>query len=138
MWWRHYNAYFFHRFDQVNVFDADHSGKIDFTEFLIAVSTSSHGNIKQKLRLGFKLYDTNNNGKIDKKEMVKLIEAIYDLNGETNRKGDNEPKNRVEAIFNKLDRDQNGTIDVSCLSFSRMTFFRPVFKVILLIILKGE
>jgi Ca2+-binding EF-hand superfamily protein len=44
--------------------------------------------------------------------MVKLIEAIYDLNGETNRKGDNEPKNRVEAIFNKLDRDHNGTIDV--------------------------
>ena len=43
--------------------------------------------------------------------MIKLIEAIYDLNGETNRKGDNDPKNRVEAIFNALDRDHNGTID---------------------------
>ena len=52
--------------------------------------------------MGFKLYDTNNNGSIDKKEMQKLIEAIYDLMGEENRKGDNDPKERVQAIFNKL------------------------------------
>ncbi|CAF0716363.1 unnamed protein product [Brachionus calyciflorus] len=94
-----------------NVFDSDKSGKIDFTEFLIAISTSSQGDIKKKLKLGFKLYDTNNNGKIDKKEMAKLIEAIYDLTGEQNRKNDNDPKQRVESIFNKLDRDHNGTID---------------------------
>jgi Ca2+-binding EF-hand superfamily protein len=80
----------------------DHSGKIDFTEFLVAISTSSSNDVKQKLHLGFKLYDTNNNGSIDKKEMQKLIEAIYDLMGEENRKGDNEPKERVTAIFNKL------------------------------------
>jgi Ca2+-binding EF-hand superfamily protein len=43
--------------------------------------------------------------------MAKLIEAIYDLTGEQNRKNDNDPKQRVDAIFNKLDRDQNGTID---------------------------
>ena len=34
--------------------------------------------------------------------MLKLIEAIYDLMGEENRKGDNDPKERVTAIFNKL------------------------------------
>ena len=34
--------------------------------------------------------------------MQKLIEAIYDLMGEENRKGDNDPKERVTAIFNKL------------------------------------
>lgn len=43
--------------------------------------------------------------------MIKLIVAIYDLNGETNRKGDNDPKNRVDAIFNKLDRDHNGVVE---------------------------
>lgn len=67
--------------------------------------------MKQKLHLGFKLYDTNNNGSIDKKEMLKLIQAIYDLTGEQNRKDDNDPKQRVDAIFNKMDRDHNGTID---------------------------
>lgn len=43
--------------------------------------------------------------------MIKIINAIYDLRGEENRKGDNDPKQRAEAIFNKLDKDQNGTLD---------------------------
>ena len=55
-------------------------------------------------------YDSDHNGKIDKKEMEKIIDAIFDLLGEEKRKGDNDPKHRVIAIFNKLDRDQNGTL----------------------------
>ena len=43
--------------------------------------------------------------------MLKIILAIYELKGENNRKGDNDPKERVEAIFNRLDRDHNGTLD---------------------------
>ena len=78
---------------------------------MVAISTSTHGDVKQKLRLGFNLYDTNHNGKIDKKEMVKIIESIYDLKGEQNRKGDNDPKQRAEAIFSKLDKDNSGTLD---------------------------
>jgi Ca2+-binding EF-hand superfamily protein len=69
--------------------------------------------VRKKLKLGFKLYDSNHNGKIDKKEMLKMIVAIYDLQGEQNRNGDNDPKLRVDAIFGKLDRDHNGTLDES-------------------------
>jgi Ca2+-binding EF-hand superfamily protein len=90
------------------VFDTDRSGKIDFSEFLIAISVSSQGDVKKKLNLAFQMYDTNHNGKVDKKEMEKIINAIYDLLGETNRKGDNDPKNRVAAIFTKLDKDNSG------------------------------
>lgn len=43
--------------------------------------------------------------------MLKIINSIYDLKGEPNRKGDNDPKERVEAIFNRLDRDHNGSLD---------------------------
>ena len=56
------------------------------------------------------MYDSDNNGKIDKKEMEKIIVAIYDLLGETNRKGENEPKQRVATIFAKLDKDHSGTV----------------------------
>jgi len=93
-----------------NVFDVDHSGKIDFTEFLIAISVSTQGDVKKKLHLAFQMYDNDHNGTIDKKEMEKIILAIYDLLGEEKRKGDNDPKKRVESIFAKLDRDQNGTL----------------------------
>jgi hypothetical protein len=43
-------------------------------------------------------------------EMERIILAIYELIGETNRKGDNDPKQRVNAIFLKLDRDNSGTL----------------------------
>ena len=33
------------------------------------------------------MYDVDRNGKVDKKEMEKIIEAIYDLLGEEHRKG---------------------------------------------------
>ncbi len=79
-----------------------------------------------------------------------MINAIYDLQGETNRTGDNDPKQvlvklnmssqffqyrclyfslkkRVDAIFTKLDRDHNGTLDENefidgCLSRSFFLF----------------
>lgn len=113
------------------VFDVDQSGRIDFTEFLIAISVTSQGDAKKKLSMAFKMYDMDKNGKgnslltifhlidhlaisnrsfnkVDKKEMEKIIEAIYDLLGEEHRKGDNAPGERVKTIMHKLDRDQNG------------------------------
>ncbi len=42
------------------LFDTDNSGKIDFTEFLVAISTSDKGDIKTKLHLAFNLYDSSN------------------------------------------------------------------------------
>lgn len=58
--------------------------------------------------MAFKMYDMDKNGRVDKKEMEKIIEAIYDLLGEEHRKGENSPSERVKTIMNKLDKDQNG------------------------------
>jgi Ca2+-binding EF-hand superfamily protein len=63
-------------------------GQIDFTEFLIAISVTAQGDAKKKLSMAFKMYDMDRNGKVDKKEMEKIIEAIYDLLGEEHRKGE--------------------------------------------------
>lgn len=48
------------------------------------------------------------NGKVDEKEMEKIIEAIYDLLGEEHRNGENSPTERVKTIMKKLDKDKNG------------------------------
>jgi len=56
------------------------------------------------------MYDINRNGQIDKKEMTKVITAIYDLLGEENRKGDNSPENRVKKIMEKLDVNDDKSI----------------------------
>jgi len=90
------------------VFDTDSSGEIDFMEFLIAISITAQGDARKKLTLAFKMYDVDKNGKVDKKEMEKIIEAIYDLLGEDQRKGENSPSERVKQIMAKLDKDANG------------------------------
>jgi Ca2+-binding EF-hand superfamily protein len=59
----------------------DKSGSIDFVEFLVALSVSSQKDIHKKLRLAFRYYDSNSNGKIDRKEMTQMITAIYELKG---------------------------------------------------------
>jgi hypothetical protein len=46
-----------------------------------------------------KRYDSNHNGRIDKKEMITMLNAIYDLKGIENRKGDNDQKGKLLFIF---------------------------------------
>ena len=92
------------------VFDADGSGLIDFGEFLIAISVTAQGDARKKLILAFKMYDVDKNGKVDKKEMQKIIEAVYDLLGEELRKGENSPAERVKTIMAKLDKDNSGNL----------------------------
>lgn len=59
------------------------------------------------------MYDFDKNGKVDRKEMEKMIEAIYDLMGEDNRKGENAPSARVKTIMSRLDTDNNGYLNES-------------------------
>lgn len=67
-------------------------------------------NIMMNLFQAFNMYDIDKNGKIDRKEMEKIIEAIYDLLGEENRKGENSPNKRVQKIMAKLDKDNDGKL----------------------------
>ena len=41
-------------------FDTDSSGEIDFVEFLIAISVTSQGDITDKLKMAFNMYDIGN------------------------------------------------------------------------------
>jgi Ca2+-binding EF-hand superfamily protein len=61
---------------------------------------------------------------LDKKEMESIIEAIYDLMDEDNRKGENAPKERVKQIMKQLDKDQNGVL-------SQEEFVQGNFEIIL-------
>ncbi|UJR31313.1 hypothetical protein I4U23_018811 [Adineta vaga] len=86
-----------------NTFDANHDGSIDFEEFLISVTASSQGQLDDRLGYAFDIYDISNDGQIDQKELTTLISAMYDLVGETDRKGDRDPKKRAADIIAKLD-----------------------------------
>lgn len=69
---------------------------------MVAISVLSQGDIRKKLEIAFDVYDINKNGKIDRKEMIKLIEEIYDLIGEEQRDGENSPAEKVKKIMAQL------------------------------------
>ncbi|CAF1104984.1 unnamed protein product [Rotaria sordida] len=87
-------------------FDTDNNNSIDFTEFLLAVDVSQHGNLEDKLKLAFGIYD----GQINRKDMIKIIEAMYDLANEEDRAGLKSPEKRVELIMQRLNKDKDDII----------------------------
>ena len=57
-------------FDQ---YDKDHSGVINFNEFIMTLSVASRGTIDEKLLWAFDLYDRDNNGYLSEAEIVHVL-----------------------------------------------------------------
>jgi len=63
-----------------------------------------------KLLCFFGIVDQNKDGQINRKDMIKIIEAMYDLANEEDRSGDKSPAKRVELIMQRLNKDKSGKI----------------------------
>lgn len=103
------------------VFDSNNNGSIEFKELMMVISVTTMGDMRKKLELAFVLYDLDRNGQIDKREMEKIVNAIYDLLDSS--KNDSESSSsscigggsapgsvaadRVEAIMKKLDKNND-------------------------------
>ncbi|CAF1239329.1 unnamed protein product, partial [Didymodactylos carnosus] len=89
-------------------------------EFLMAINITAKGNPEKKLKWAFKMYDIDSNGSIDRQEMLKIIESIYDLLGAGVPQGEkvnqtDTPESRTAQIFDVMvgrlkDEDKNGVI----------------------------
>ncbi|CAF1191792.1 unnamed protein product [Rotaria sordida] len=93
-----------------DTFDTNNDGTVSFEEFLVAYSVARSGNLDARLDLVFDVYDISHDGLIDQEELTKMIIALYDLLGNTNRKGDHDPKKRAAQILTKLDVNQDKKI----------------------------
>jgi Ca2+-binding EF-hand superfamily protein len=94
------------------IFDVASSGYITFQEFMMSISIFSAGDINKKLNLAFKLYDLDQNGVIDRKEMIKVVDAIYSLIDSDDEKRKIIKSNVVvDSIIGNLDKDGNCTLD---------------------------
>ncbi|RNA31173.1 Neuronal calcium sensor 2 [Brachionus plicatilis] len=84
-------------------FDSDHSGFIDFTEFLLAFNIRSKGNLEARLSWTFNLYDLDNNGQIDKKELKKMFQVLFTMLNVNKKDERYNVEKRIEEILKKYD-----------------------------------
>lgn len=92
------------------VFDTNGNGVIEFKELMMVISVTTLGDVRKKLELAFVLYDLDRNGLIDKREMEKIVESIYDLldsSAQNGGVGSSVASDRVSAIMAKLDKNND-------------------------------
>ncbi|KAM7015084.1 guanylyl cyclase-activating protein 2-like [Tautogolabrus adspersus] len=96
-------------------FDNNEDNTIDFLEFVAALNLVFRGSLDHKLRWSFKVYDKDNNGSIDRKELRSIIDSIYRLKrGQTTGAADERltVDEVVDRIFQAVDRDGDGHISM--------------------------
>ncbi|KAF9957328.1 Neuronal calcium sensor 1 [Mortierella alpina] len=95
-----------------DVFDSNKNGKIEFKEFIVALSVTSRGNLDDKLHWAFQLYDIDNDEEITYDEMLSIVDSIYKMVGTMVKLPPDEdtPEKRVSKIFSLMDKDKNGRL----------------------------
>ena len=64
--------------------DTDNNGYLDFREFLMAIDLIAAKSPEEKLIWSFKMYDMDNSGVIDRKEMCSVMQSVYNMLGNLN------------------------------------------------------
>ncbi|CAF0923022.1 unnamed protein product [Adineta ricciae] len=89
-------------------YDMNNDGRIDFMEFMHAVSIIRRGDLTEKLSLIFSLLDSDQQGYIDRLKLVNIMEALYDVKGIDYNDSYNVLLRKVDNLIAKLDKDKEG------------------------------
>ncbi|KAL2093660.1 hypothetical protein ACEWY4_010972 [Coilia grayii] len=91
-------------------FDKNRDNVIDFMEFVAAVHLVLRGKLEDKLKWSFKVYDRDDNGKLDRSEVKHIIKIIYKLK---QTDSDMSPNEVCDRIFELVDSNKDGQISLA-------------------------
>ncbi|XP_053362328.1 guanylate cyclase activator 1g [Clarias gariepinus] len=91
-------------------FDQNKDGIIDFLEFVAAVHLVLRGKLQDRLKWSFKVYDRDENGKLDKNEVKNIIKIICKLK---KRSINMTPDDVCDRIFEHVDQNKDDQISLS-------------------------
>lgn len=101
------NEYFARRV--LAVLDRDGDGVVRKDEFLEAVRALIVGSDEDKLRFAFRLHDHDDNGALDRDELLRMI-VISLAESESSERVTQTAEQLVTALMSKVDRDRDGRI----------------------------
>ncbi|CAL8336936.1 unnamed protein product [Lota lota] len=90
-----------------SAFDMNGDGYMDFMEYVAALSLVLKGEVQQKLRWYFKLYDVDGSRCINHDELLLMIRSIRAINGAHN---DMSAEDFVNMVFDKIDINGDGEL----------------------------
>jgi len=90
----------------IDIFDDDGNGEVDFKEFIMGLSHfSAKGDIENKLRFAFRIYDIDNDGFVSNGELYQVLKMMV---------GNNLKDTQLQQIVDKTillyDKDNDGKI----------------------------
>ncbi|XP_008283356.1 guanylyl cyclase-activating protein 2-like [Stegastes partitus] len=93
-------------------FDTNRDNALDFLEYVAALHLILRGNLEDRLKWSFKMYDKDGNGKLDRQEVKRIIRIIYKIKLQ---KSDISmtPTQICDRIFELVDQNNDGQITLS-------------------------
>ncbi|XP_038149455.1 guanylate cyclase activator 1g [Cyprinodon tularosa] len=93
-------------------FDTNQDNTLDFIEYVAALNLILRGNLEDRLKWSFKMYDRDGNGKLDRKEVKLLIRVLHKIKLQKSEVGLT-PSEICDRIFERVDDNNDGEITLS-------------------------
>ena len=90
------------------VFDIDSSGTMDFTEYMLAINSTSLNSPEDKLNWMFDVFDSDGGGSISAEEIGGILQGLFEMSGQDFEETDLEQVTR--DIMEAIDADGDGEV----------------------------
>ncbi|GAA6218973.1 guanylyl cyclase-activating protein 2-like [Lates japonicus] len=95
-------------------FDMNHDNTMDFIEYVAALNLVLRGKLEDKLRWSFKVFDSDDNGRLDRSELQKIVKIIYKIKkgsvSDETGTGSLTADQVCDRIFQEVDVNSDGQI----------------------------
>uniref|UniRef100_A0A667Z3J7 Guanylate cyclase activator 1g n=1 Tax=Myripristis murdjan TaxID=586833 RepID=A0A667Z3J7_9TELE len=93
-------------------FDTNRDNRLDFLEYVAALNLVLRGNLEDRLKWSFKVYDRDGNGRLDKQEVKHIIRVRTKFHVQRSNM-DMTPNEVCDRIFELVDQNKDGQISLT-------------------------